>query len=321
MGIKVVISNSNLNSYGGRVLTSGIDITQYKRNPILLYMHMRADEINYLGGKNPVLGTVENIAFEGDNLVGELKFSESNPFAKEIEKLYEEGTMRMVSPGLRCVEWSDDGTVLLPGQTNSTLTKSKLREVSCCDLGSNDDALRLYDENDKVIELKSGAGNFFPAISINENKEDKKMKDVFKALNLKDDTEESVVLASIEELKAKAAKADELEAKLKEDKEKSIAKLVDKAIADKKFTADKREIYLNLGKNSGIEALETVLADIKPVVDVAGAINIGGKQQSIELTAEQWDKMDKAGTLIRLKNEDIDTFKKLYQAKFGKELK
>lgn len=67
--------------------------------------------------------------------------------------------------------------------------------------------------------------------------------------------------------------------------------------------------------------METVLADIKPVVDVAGAINIGGKQQSIELTAEQWDKMDKAGTLIRLKNEDIDTFKKLYQAKFGKELK
>ena len=59
--MKVVISNSSVNSYGGRVLTTGIDITQYQKNPILLYMHMRADEINYLGGKNPVLGVLLRI--------------------------------------------------------------------------------------------------------------------------------------------------------------------------------------------------------------------------------------------------------------------
>ena len=102
-------------------------------------------------------------------MVGELKFSDSNPFAQDIKKLYEEGTLRMVYPGFRCVEWSDDSSVLLPGQTNSSLTKCKLREVSCCDIGSNDDALRLYDENDKVIELKGGGTNLFPVLKENKN--------------------------------------------------------------------------------------------------------------------------------------------------------
>ena len=36
-----IINTSGLNSYGTRVLTPGIDLTQYKRNPVLLYMHTR----------------------------------------------------------------------------------------------------------------------------------------------------------------------------------------------------------------------------------------------------------------------------------------
>jgi len=41
MGNRVRLTNDTLNSYGYRVLTDGVDITQYERNPILLYMHNR----------------------------------------------------------------------------------------------------------------------------------------------------------------------------------------------------------------------------------------------------------------------------------------
>lgn len=324
--MKVIISTSSINSYGGRVLTSGIDFSQFKKNPLLLYMHMRADEIGRLGGKNPVLGTVENIKVEGDNLVGEMKFSETNPFAQEVKALYEENTLKMVSAGLKSIEWSDDPATLLPGQNYSTLTKSKLREVSCCDLGSNDDSLRLYDENDKIIELNAGDINAFPPIRMNAdsiNKNKLEMKEVLGILNLKDDTDESGVVASIKELQLRAARADELEAKIKEDAEKVVLSLVEKAVVDKKITADKKEIFLSIGRSAGIEALNASLEAINPVVDVAGAILRGQTNAKIELTAEKWDELDrsKGDDMAKLKSEDPETYKALYRAKYGKEYK
>ena len=38
---EVIISTSAINSYGSRVLTAGINLKQYKKNPIVLFMHNR----------------------------------------------------------------------------------------------------------------------------------------------------------------------------------------------------------------------------------------------------------------------------------------
>lgn len=323
--IKVIINNSNLNSFGFRVLTEGIDFSQFEKNPILLYMHIRADEAYRIGGKNPVLGNVININVEGDNLVGELKFSESNTFAQEIQALYEEDTLRMVSPGLKPIEWSDDPAVLLPGQTGFTLIKSKLRELSCADIGSNDDALKFYDENDKVIELKGGGTNLFPVLKEDkiDNKKEVSMKNVLGTLNLTDGTEESVAVAEIKKLQLRAAKADELERTMKEQSEKAIVSLVDDAVVAKKITADKKDVFLSIGRSAGTDALKASLDAIAPVANVADAVNhsSGGAKSSIELTAENWDKMDKSGQLANLKLSDKDSFKALFKAKFGVEYK
>ena len=45
---RVRISNNSLNSYGSRVLTEGMDVQQYCRNPVLLYMHERGNVIDYV---------------------------------------------------------------------------------------------------------------------------------------------------------------------------------------------------------------------------------------------------------------------------------
>lgn len=48
MSKRVRISNDSLNSYGSRVLTSGMSVEQYCRNPVLLYMHQRGNVIGYV---------------------------------------------------------------------------------------------------------------------------------------------------------------------------------------------------------------------------------------------------------------------------------
>ena len=147
-----IINTSGLNSYGTRVLTPGIDLTQYKRNPVLLYMHTRGFD-----GKSTPIGRVENIRVEGDELRGTPVFDMKDPFAAEIARKWEEDFIRMCSAGLEPVELSTATEYLLPGQSRATVVRSKLVEVSIADIGSNDDALQLYEPSGKILRLASGA--------------------------------------------------------------------------------------------------------------------------------------------------------------------
>ena len=65
---EVIISTEAVNSYGTRVLTDGIDPSQFERNPVLLWMHRRSWE----PGAMPI-GRIENLRKEGDkNVLGRL---------------------------------------------------------------------------------------------------------------------------------------------------------------------------------------------------------------------------------------------------------
>ena len=156
MAKEVVISNGSLNSYGFRVLTEGIDITQYQRNPILLWMHTRP----FRGTTDEVLplGRMENLHIDGDNLIGTPVFDEADEFARRVKAKWDAGILKMVSAGLRVVEESTDPQVLLQGQQYATVTRSKLIEVSIVDIGANDDALVLYNDKDDIINLAQGKG-------------------------------------------------------------------------------------------------------------------------------------------------------------------
>ena len=55
-GRKVRISNSALNQHGTRILTEGVELEQYKKNPVLLYMHERGQVIGYM----------QNVEMQGD---------------------------------------------------------------------------------------------------------------------------------------------------------------------------------------------------------------------------------------------------------------
>ena len=313
--MEVVISTSKVNSYGSRVMTSGIDVKQYKRNPIVLWMHSRP----YGMSENEPLpiGKMTNLRVEEDRLIGTIEFDENDEFAKKIKSKYESGILNMVSAGLEVVELSDDPNLILPGQKRMTIKKSKLREVSCVDIGANDDSLRLY-YGDKINENAEGIDSIVPLLSdYKNNKKDKEMNEVAKQLNLADKASERDILDAVIKLKQEN---EELKKQREDEKEKRINAMLDEAIKDKRLSKEQRETFALIGKTNGEEVLKNALASLKPAAEIPQINDLlkKEKKEDMELSVEMWDKMDREGTLLSLKQNDREKYDALFKLKFGK---
>ena len=140
--------------------------------------------------------------------------------------------------------------------------------------------------------------------------------------------DENAVLAHVRELENKAAKADALaqavegyKKKLQDVEDKEIVAIIDKAIAERRITAEQKESFMALMKTDR-ENTEKLLASMKArpfrrIVDelrdeTGSPANLAGKS---------WDELDKAGKLSELRNADFETFKAKYKEKFGLDYK
>ena len=246
---KVVISTPSLNSYGTRVLTSGIDIEHYKKNPILLYMHRRGER------DDAPIGRVEDVHLEGDKVVGSLVFDEKDDFARKVAQKWADGFLRMVSAGLTIIELSDDPAVLLPGQRRMTITKSKLDEVSVVDIGANDDALALYNAEGGRITLAQGDDISLPLLQTTPtpNTSQSMNEKIVLALGLSKEATEEQVLGAIAQMKEKSEASDKLTLSL-------VTAQVDEAIRQGRISAEARETYLQIGLTLGCDQLAIALS-------------------------------------------------------------
>lgn len=320
MAKEVVINTNGLNSYGSRVLTSGLDTSQYQRNPVLLWMHHR-------GGENMPIGRMENLRVDGDRLIGTPKFDEKDEFAKKIASKWEDGYLNMCSAGIEILECSTDPSMLLEGQTRATATRSKLVEVSIVDIGANDEALKLYGGG-KLLELSAGQDStLLPLIqlkkeetpkpeaaaqsNVNTNKQNMK-KETLLLLGLPETATEEQTHAAIVALKEKADKAETLTLA-------AITSQVDAAISEKRITADRKEFFINLGKTSGAETLRQTLELMQParkpseVIDTTKDVpQEGAKQVTFaklsEVPTEQVNK---------LRKENPNEYMRLYKAEYS----
>lgn len=152
---RYVITTSALNCYSYRVLSDGVDFSQYNNNPILLWMHQRANGID----KSQILplGRVVEIRREGDAWTGQPEFDETDAFAISVYNKYEAGVLNMLSLGATPLEMSSDPRYMLPGQQNPTVLSCKVTDISCVDIGGNDQALpvRLNNLAGSVFGLKN----------------------------------------------------------------------------------------------------------------------------------------------------------------------
>lgn len=305
---RVRITNDRLNSYGTRVLTAGMDVEQYKRNPVLLYMHERGN----------VIGYVKDLEVEDGEVTGELMFDEASELSVRCKKQWEFGSLKMVSAGLDILETSEDAELLVQGQTCPTITKSKLFEVSLVDVGANDDAIVLQKDGRKIT---LGKDSECPLPMLNNNKKQKQMeqKQYALQLGLPETATEVEIAAKIRELTA----AKQENETLRKEKETltlaSITAVVEKAVGEKRIGAEKKEEFVNLGKEIGQEKLERIISAMAPQMKLSAVIGHQGGTAPEGTAAYKKLSDVPQGELLTLRKEQPEEYKRLYKAEYGME--
>lgn len=320
---KFVLSDSTVNSYGFRLLTSGYNLSAFAKNPIGYYMHDR---------EAGVLLKWEDVKVEGDQITGYPVINLSHARGQQTIDEIENGFLNAASMGHFVVEkMTDDESFKLPGQFGPTVTKWSNRECSLVDVPGNFNALKLYDKEGEEINL----ADF--------QKKSSSMKKVIlsagalAALKLSAEADETAVDTVINDLLAKAAKVDQLTNELsaantaktnaenalatakKEAVQKEVKDLLSAALEGKKITKEVSDkLAATYAENpSGLKDLLAVMPAYQSITEAIKTGSTGAK----ELADLTFDELDKQGKLEDLRAKDPETFKAKFKAKFGVDYK
>lgn len=322
-----ILLDESIVSYGFRVLIAGVDISQFKRNPVFLSYHF--------DDKLPI-GRCVKVWKEEKQILIDVEFDEADT-DDEVQRIIgkvKRGFIKMVSAGLADLVFSEDPKLMLEGQTLPTIIKCRLREASIVGIGANHNALKLYDSEGVEVDLSD---EIKLSDFIKPYKQEFQMnKELLTALNLSDSANDAAVLAAVVALKddnrtlgetntALKAKLDALELADKTAKSAEAVTLVDAAIASGKINdnAEKtvRKKWLELF-DKDYEGTKLQLSSIPDRQPVAEQIDAAKKQNATELadlSAKNWDELDKSGKLIVLKDTYPEVYKEKYKAEFGVE--
>lgn len=310
-----------MNSYGTRILTAGIDLEQYRRNPVLLWMHRR----NYQDTAGPI-GRIENLRLDGTKLIGTPVFDQNDPFAKQIQSKWENGFLRMASAGLELLEVSDDPSLAFDRQTRATVTRSKLIEVSIVDIGSNDEALKLY-ESGKILTLAAGEEHkSLPMLKLNadpklrEGEESNKQKiekqmnkEFLTLLGLPETATEEQALASLRLLKTRADQVETIQLA-------AVTAAVDNAIAERRIMAENRDHFIALGKNAGLDNLTATLKLMPVQQKPTEVINLSKTSApGAGAAPKEYAKLSEVPEkeLLTMRKENPAKYAQLFKAEYG----
>lgn len=324
-----VISDESVNTYGFRLLTSGADMEQFRRNPV---MYMNHDDWSL------PIGRWENIRVEGSQILADPVFDTEDEKAREVAGKVKRGFLKMASVGLRVKERSEEPGMMLPGQTRPTVSKWQLREVSIVGIGANHNAIRLFDENDnelndndifKLFDNPEAKETTPPQTETTMNKE------LMSILKLTDKASDAEILAEVKNLSDKNAKLESDNAELEKEKKEladKVAKmeeaeaaakkteaeqLVDKAIRDGKLNASARTETLAFF-DTNFDAAKKLVEAIPVSKSIKEQLESADKTELQKLLDKTWDELDKSDELQTLKDKYPDEYEKKYQEKFKK---
>lgn len=327
-----MITDSRLNEYGFRIMSDGGDVSDFNKNPIMLYCHFRA----YRGTKDEVmpLGIVTNVHRDGDQWLGDLSFDGVDDFCKDIEAKWDAGTLRMVSAGIKPIEWSDDPALMVAGQTGPSVTKWKLKEVSVADIGANMGSVALYDNSDKIIDLKDGVPLNLSEIFETKNPSSmnkEQLVQLRKELGLPETATYEECIAEIKlrgsnnevvQLRKQVNDKDAEIAQLKKDAQAvKIVAMVDEAIREGRIPAGLKDNYVKLAEKDFDEVKKTLDAMPKhtPISEQLVDAEKENAEEHAKLIKMKWDELDKAEKLTELKSKYPEVYKEKFKEKFGKE--
>lgn len=297
---RFVLSDESINSYGFRVLTKGIDLSMFEKNPVMLYMH---DQSN-------ILGKWVDVKVDGEKLSGAPEFDTDDELATKLSKKVEKGYLNATSIGLQVTKWGVE-TDKLSGKEVAVALSSVLKEVSLVTVPSNRNALRLYDDEGVLIDEEQIQLSVSEVFKQNPHK---KMvtKENLNLLGLGDNPSETDINQAIANL---AGRVNTLEAEQKAQRQKQVTDLVDAAVTSGKIKAEKKAFYVSLGEKD-FDGLKQIVEDMKvpskPTQHLAD--DKGGKKTDVtgreDWSFDKWRKEDPKG-LLKLKDEDAETYNAL----------
>lgn len=288
-----LITDSTVNSYGFRLLTSGYLMSEYKKNPIGYHMHDRA------GG---VLLRWEDLRVDGDSVYGKPVINLSHPRAQQTIDEIENGFLNAASVGhLVALEWTDDPALMLPNQKGPTVTKWFNRELSLVDIPGNFNALKLFDKNENEINLADFTKQKFPT-----------MKQIFftgaqlAAMNLKAEATDIEVATAFNDLVAKAAKADSLQSQLNDlhaqvSKDK-VEGILAAALAAGKITKEASDkLKVDYATNpDGLKNLVDAMPAYKSITGQLEGNKEANAKRIADLSAKSFDDLMESGESVEL---------------------
>lgn len=318
------LTNSQINEYGFRLLTSGYQLHEFKRNPIGYYMHIR---------EKGVICRWEDFRIDGDTVYAKPVINLANPLGEQTVSEIENGFLSHASVGMivlleHIVEPHPDD----PNKSIITGTKWYNKECSPVDAPGNRSLLPvLLDANDNVINLS----DLTSKIQIKMDQVQLPITaDLMQKIGLADNSKPNAaaITEGINNLATKVVNLEAENQKLKIEKqaaEKQAADLTKETLG--KQVNDLLDQAVNDGKiNVKVRArlaaeYENRPADLKDVIEDMDARALitpnlkQGEQVSDEFAGKTWDELYEADKIPDLKSKNPDLFKQLYKDKFKKE--
>ncbi len=142
--VEFVVSTNAWDAHGERINVDGIDIKDFKKNPVVLWGH---------DGFNLPIAKATKVWKEGGKLMAKAQFYMKDEFAAKVYNYILDGYLNAVSIGGMVQEWGSDGL---------TITKMMMKEFSVVSIPANQEALvasKSFDGNQKA-ELRALANAY-----------------------------------------------------------------------------------------------------------------------------------------------------------------
>ena len=327
-----VLHDDSVNTYRFRMLTSGANLEEFRKNPVMFFVH-RDLELP--------IGRWENIRIEGSRILADAVFDVDDPEAKKIADKVERGFIRAASIGTwPPEEVSEDPKLMLPGQTGPTVIKWTVREASIVTIGANHNALRMYDRttgesvdlNDENAMLRLmdnipikqiTSMNLTEILNLQDNASDADIEAAVQAVVQENETlktQNDTLQKEKEDLETENAslkkeKEDAEQLRLVEQQAEAV-RLVDAAIRDGRLHANGKEAFIALF-DADFEKAQATLNAIPRPKSVTEAIERNQTTLKDEFANKSWHELDRAGLLVALKDQNPDLYREKFREEFG----
>ncbi|MEJ5303216.1 MAG: phage protease [Bacteroidales bacterium] len=309
MGITFLVSDESVNSAGFRILTSGIDFTDFLKNPVMLWKHERYDN------RLLPIGRWENLRIENGALLADAIFDEKDEFARQIATKVEKGIINACSIGIEVIATSSESKYLLQGQTRETVTRCILLEISLVDLPGNRNSVKLYNAGSKSVNPSHQELMNIPFLKLH-------IMDTLKTkLGLQITATEAEVEKHVEQLVSQHHELQEevktLKQKLSDLTRQRAEELVNEAISSARITASQKEKMMNMAL-ADFEGTKELLNLLQPAVKPSEQIR---RKTAGSAELKTWKDLIALGRaeVARVKKEDPQLYRTLYKEEFKHE--